>query len=126
MTGKLYYITTIGGWKRYAEALANSHWVVLEPAPADGSGGADCLGGNCGDLADSTKIVVLAEADEGMHGALEDDPAFEPLPHPLSQKPIADSARRALAVHGVIQEVSTFDAAEMLGQVHPLLKVRVF
>lgn len=116
MTGKLYYITTIGDWKRYAEALANSHWVVLAPAPAESGA----------DMADATKIAVLAEGDEGIHGALEDDPAFEPLPHPLSPKLISDSARRALSPHGVTGAASTFDAAELLGQIHPLLKPRVF
>lgn len=126
MTGKLYYVTTIGDWKRYAEVLANSYWVVLDSASARGGIGTGCSGTGSDDVADATKILVLAEADEGMHGALEDDPAFEPLPHPLSPKPISDSARQALSVHGVTKAASTFDAAEMLGQVHPLLKPRVF
>jgi hypothetical protein len=72
------------------------------------------------------RILVLVEADEGVHLSLEDDSAFEPLPHPLAQKPIPDSAQAALAPHGVAPGATTFDAAEVLARIHPLLKHRVF
>ena len=72
------------------------------------------------------RILVLIEADEGVHLSLEDEPAFEPLPHPLAQKPISDAAQAALAPHGVAPGATTFDAAEALARVHPLLKHRVF
>jgi len=75
---------------------------------------------------DNRKILVLIEADEGVHLSLEDDAAFEPLPHPLAQKPISDAAQSALAPHGVAPGATTFDAAEALARVHPLLKHRVF
>lgn len=120
MTGKLYYITTIGDWKRYAELLTNSHWIALDGGPSQ------TAGVRSGDVADAAKILVLVETDEGMHGALEDDPAFEALPHPLSPKPISDTARRALWQHRFPEAASTFDAIEVLGQLHPLLKARVF
>ena len=29
MTGKCYYITTLGGWQRHASRFASSHFVVL-------------------------------------------------------------------------------------------------
>ena len=73
-----------------------------------------------------TRILVLIEADEGVHLSLEDEPAFEPLPHPLAQKPISDSAQAALAPHGVAPGATTFDAAEALARIHPLLRHRVF
>jgi len=73
-----------------------------------------------------TRILVLIEADEGVHLSLEDEPAFEPLPHPLAQKPISDAAQAALAPHGVAPGATTFDAAEALARIHPLLKHRVF
>ncbi|HTR48018.1 MAG TPA: hypothetical protein VMM16_11600 [Verrucomicrobiae bacterium] len=73
-----------------------------------------------------TRILVLIEADEGVHLALEDDAAFEPLPHPLAQKPISGAAQAALAPHGVAPGATTFDAAETLARIHPLLKHRVF
>ena len=72
------------------------------------------------------KILVLIEADEGVHLALEGEPAFEALPHPLAQKPISDAAQSALAPHGVAPGATTFDAAEALARVHPLLRHRVF
>ena len=72
------------------------------------------------------KILVLIEADEGVHLSLEDEPAFEPLPHPLTQKPISEAAQAALAQHGVAPGATTFDAAEALARVHPLLRHRVF
>jgi hypothetical protein len=74
----------------------------------------------------ATRILVLIEADEGVHLSLDDDPAFEPLPHPLAQKPISPAAQSALAPHGVAPGATTFDAAETLARVHPLLRHRVF
>ncbi len=72
------------------------------------------------------KIFVLIEADEGIHLTLEDDPAFEALPHPLAQKPISDAAQSALAPHAVAPGATTFDATEALAHIHPLLRHRVF
>jgi hypothetical protein len=74
----------------------------------------------------ATKILVLIEADEGVHLSLEDDLAFEALPHPLAQKPISDAAQSALAPHGVPPGATTFDAAEAVARIHPLLRHRVF
>lgn len=131
MTGKGYYITTIGDWKRRAGAFANSHWLLL----GDATGGAAVddaaarskeTGVSVADIDESRQILVLVEADEGMHGALEDDGAFEALPHPLSNKPISERAQSALAAHGVRSGASTFEATEIVARVHPLLKHRVF
>ncbi|HEY0701643.1 MAG TPA: hypothetical protein VGD60_02650 [Candidatus Acidoferrales bacterium] len=104
MTGKRYYIATLEAWQQHAARFVHSHWIALEP-PA---------------------ILVLVEADEGAHLALEDDAAFEALPHPLAQKPISQAAQAALAMHGVGHGATTFDAAEIVAQVHPLLRHRVF
>jgi hypothetical protein len=112
MTGKRYYITTLGDWRRHATRFANSHFIVLD-APQGSSG-------------DAAPILVLVEADEGVHLSLEDDAAFEALPHPLAQKPIPGAVQAALAAHGVAPGASTFDAAEALARVHPLLRHRVF
>ncbi len=109
MTGKSYYITTLADWQRHAHRLAQSHWLAL-----DEPGG------------ESSKILLLVEADEGAHLALEDDSAFEALPHPLAQKSISAAAQSALASHGVPPSATTFDAAEVLARLHPLLKHRVF
>jgi hypothetical protein len=109
MTGKAYYLTTLGDWQRHATRFANSHWIALDRATGD-----------------PARILVLIEADEGVHLSLEDDSAFEALPHPLAQKPISDAAQSALAPHGVPPGATTFDAAETLARVHPLLKHRVF
>jgi hypothetical protein len=119
MTGKRYYLTTIGAWHRHASRFANSHWLAL---------GADAATAATGDVAgdDATAILVLIEADEGAHLALEDDAAFEALPHPLAQKPISEAAQTALAAHGVAPGATMFDAAEAVARVHPLLRHRVF
>lgn len=143
MTGKAYYITTLADWQRHAARFANSHFIVLA-APSDAchsernpalssSRGVSAARGaveeSLLDVAssnDSTRILVLIEADEGVHLSLDDDPAFEPLPHPLAQKPISAAAQSALAPHGVAPGATTFDAAEALARVHPLLRHRVF
>ena len=140
MTGKAYYITTLADWQRHAPRFAHSHFIVLDsdlsaPTPIgrhaersdrtakrDPSTPSRAPAG----VHSETRILVLIEADEGVHLALEDDAAFEPLPHPLAQKPISDAAQAALAPHGVAPGATTFDAAETLARIHPLLKHRVF
>lgn len=114
MTAKAYYLTTLGDWQRHATRFANSHWLALEDKA--GSGSLPC----------STRILVLIEADEGAHLALEDDAAFEALPHPLAQRAISAAAQAALARLGVAAGATTFDAAEVAARVHPLLRHRVF
>jgi hypothetical protein len=115
MTGKCYYMTTLGDWQRHAPRFANSHFIVLEP----------CTTTDDSQLKGDARILVLIEADEGAHLALEDDAAFEALPHPLAQKPISEAAQAALAAHGVAPGATTFDAAEAVARVHPLLRHRV-
>jgi hypothetical protein len=119
MTGKRYYLTTLGAWHRHAGRFANSHWLALGQATATDTPGD--VPSN-----DGTPILVLIEADEGAHLALEDDAAFEALPHPLGQKPISDAAQTALAAFGVAPGATTFDAAEAVATAHPLLRHRVF
>jgi hypothetical protein len=114
MTAKAYYLTTLGEWQRHAARFATSHWVALDGNVNDGPPHG------------STRILVLVEADEGAHLALEGDQAFEPLPHPLAQQPISAAAQAVLAHLGVTSGASTFDAAEAAARVHPLLRHRVF
>jgi hypothetical protein len=75
---------------------------------------------------DATRIIVLVDADEGVHLALDDDAAFEALPHPFAPKAISHAAHEALAAHGVAPGSTTFDAAEAIARAHPLLRPRVF
>ena len=134
MTGKRYYITTLAGWRTHAPRFANSHFIVLDaPQAASGAPGPTSGDGNCAATTlaadaspDVTSILVLVEGDEGAHLALEDEPAFEALPHPLAQKAISPAAQAALAVHGVAPGATTFDAAEAVARIHPLLRHRVF
>lgn len=118
MTGKRYYLTTLGAWRRHAHRFANSHWVSLA--------GTASASESQREPGDSTPVAVLVEADEGAHITLEDDSAFEPLPHPLARQPISASAQAALAPLGVAPGATTFDAAEALARLHPLLRHRVF
>jgi hypothetical protein len=151
MTGKRYYLTTLGAWHRHAARFVNSHFIVIDScAPLAGPVGAQhaapgedawqavahttqssapprsSVATDSVALDDATPILVLVEADEGAHLALEDDAAFEPLPHPLAQKPISEAAQTALAKYGVAPGATTFDAAEAVARVHPLLRHRVF
>jgi hypothetical protein len=132
MTGKRYYIATLGAWQRHAGRFATSHFIVLdalagENEPGKGSAAPASAAGTAA-LApeESTPILVLVEADEGAHLALEDEPRFEALPHPLTQKPISQAAQSALGAHGVAPGATTFDAAEAVARIHPLLRHRVF
>ena len=124
MTGKRYYLTTLGAWQRHAGRFANSHWLALNET-ASGDVTDKFVSANFV-ADDTTPIIVLVEADEGAHLALEDDAAFEALPHPLAQTPISKSARDALASHDVPYGATTFDVAEAVGRAHPLLRHRVF
>jgi hypothetical protein len=134
MTGKAYYLTTLGEWQRHAARFANSHFIVLDSrAPASNDGDdAPCraAGGTSTNTPsspdDATRILALIEADEGVHLSLEDESTFEALPHPLAQKPISDAVQSALAPHGVAPGATTFDAAETVARLHPLLRHRVF
>ena len=115
MTGRRYYITTLADWQHHAHRFTNSHWLAL----------------NNGDIANrelaaTARIVVLVDADEGVHLALDDDAAFEALPHPFAPKAISHAAHEALAAHGVTPGATTFDAAEAVARAHPLLRPRVF
>ena len=75
---------------------------------------------------DAARILVLVEADEGAHLALEGDARFEALPHPLVQKPISHAARAAFSAHDIPYGATTFDVAEAVSRAHPLLRHRVF
>lgn len=112
MTGRRYYMTTLAAWNRCAAHFVNSHWVLLsDPSAAP---------------IDSAKILAIIEADEGVHLQLDDDSDFEALPSPLVDKPISQTVEAALAPHGVAAGSTAFQAAEVIGQVHPLLRHRVF
>ena len=130
MNGKRYYITTLESWQRRAGKFTNSHWLALSAAEAGmGQGISASSSVSCEErLSAGTNgaIVVLVEGDEGVHLDLEDDPAFEPLPHPLSQKEISESAHVAFAPMGVRSGSTAFEATEILGKFHPLLRHRVF
>jgi hypothetical protein len=111
MTGRAYYLTTLADWQRHAARFANSHWIVADPSES---------------LCDASHILVLVEADEAAHFALEQHSGFEPLPHPLSAKPVSVRVAEKLAAHGVAAGATTFDVAESVSRAHPLLRHRVF
>lgn len=139
MTGRAYYLTTLGAWRRHSERLANSHWLALNSDDVEVSkhdtgeatvAAGTAVGGRADDASfvpdETTPILALIEADEGAHLTLQDDREFEQLPHPLSQKPVSEAAVAALAAHGVASGANMFDAAEAVARVHPLLRHRVF
>jgi len=125
MTGKAYYLTTLGALQRHSARLNTSHWLALvpngEPVPAIDEPDSSAMA-----LPETVQILALIEADEGAHLALEDDADFQALPHPLAQRPISAEAQAALAAYGVAPGATTFDATEMVARVHPLLRHRVF
>ena len=146
MTGRRYYITTLADWHRHAHRFANSHWFALSDNDSamasreltDASSAVLDVPANTSDTQPpgiaanheqpsvATRIVVLIDADEGVHLALDDDAAFEALPHPFAPKAISHAAHQALAAHGVTPGSTTFDAAEAIARVHPLLRPCVF
>ena len=113
MTGRRYYITTLADWQRHAHRFTNSHWLALSATHAN----EDAIASR--ELAATTRILVLVDADEGVHLALDDDAAFEALPHPFAPKAISRAAHEALASHGVTPGATTFDAAEAVARAHP-------
>jgi hypothetical protein len=115
MTGRRYYITSLADWQRHSARFANSHWLALSADPDSSR-----------ELPGVTRILVLIEADEGVHLSLEDDAGFEALPHPLASKSISNVAQSELAAHGVAPGATTFDATEIISRTHPLLRHRVF
>jgi len=125
MTGKAYYLTTLGALQRHSARLNTSHWLALvpqgEPIPAIAEPDSSAMA-----LPASAQILALIEADEGAHLALEDDADFQALPHPLAQRPISTAAQQALTAYGVAPGATTFDAVEAAAKFHPLLRHRVF
>jgi hypothetical protein len=111
MSGKLYYLTTLGAWQRHVARFVHSHWLAVEAQHV-----AD----------DAAKIFVVVDADEGAHAALDDDRDFEALPHPLSDSPISEAGQSLLSGFGVGADANTFEAAEAMARMHPLLRHRVF
>jgi hypothetical protein len=149
MTGRRYYITTLADWHRHAYRFANSHWLGLSDADdaiasrelTDASRAVPNAPANTSapdaqppgvpfahdaQPSPTARIIVLVDADEGVHLALDDDAAFEALPHPFAPKAISHAAHEALAAHGVAPGSTTFDAAEAIARAHPLLRPRVF
>ncbi len=111
MTGKLYYLTTLGAWRRHVARFVHSHWVALTDTASPN---------------DSTGILVQAEGDEGAHLALEDDAEFSAPPHAFQQHAISNEAVRMLEQLGVQAGSNTFEVAEAAARVHPLMRHRVF
>jgi hypothetical protein len=148
MTGRRYYITTLADWHRHAHRFANSHWLALGdndsaatreltdatrivPDAGAHTSAPDAQPSGVSSAHDAqpshaARIIVLIDADEGVHLALDDDAAFEALPHPFAPKAISHAAHEALAAHGVTPGSTTFDAAEAIARAHPLLRPRVF
>lgn len=132
MTGKRYYVTTLRACQRHMNRFSNSHWFAL-PLPrsveAEAGGGSSNGGAAIApkeNAAEDLPILLLVEADEGAHLALEDDAAFKPLPHALAQTPVSEDARSALASLNLPSGATTFDVAEAASRFHPLLRHRVF
>jgi len=130
MTGKAYYLTTLRDWRRHSTRFASSHFIVLNSDTGkgtDGTSAANRLEVEGHEVrSEDAQILALIEADEGVHLSLEDDPAYESLPHPLAQKPLSPAAQAALAAHGVAQDTTTFEATERIARLHPLMRHRVF
>ncbi|HEV2490945.1 MAG TPA: hypothetical protein VGT03_14155 [Candidatus Acidoferrales bacterium] len=113
MTGRLYFVTTLGAWRRNSARFGGSHFVAIDESVSKG------------DL-DETEIFALITADESTHIALEKDSEFEALPHPLARTPVSEHVASALASFGVAAGDDTFTVAEKLARTHPLLRHRVF
>src|SRR6185437_59589 len=95
MTGKRYYFTTLGAWRRHAARCAETHFVAirartkgagLDPAAAETTATDKCDATSfertqaeaCA-TEDATQILALVDADEGAHLAMENDAEFDTL-----------------------------------------------
>lgn len=89
MTGKRYYISTLDAWQRHTARFETSHYIALDTLGATNDHETAAIIANA-DSADFTpeaapaqaaaggkRILVLVEADEGVHLALEDDADYE-------------------------------------------------
>lgn len=113
MTGRLYFLTTLGAWRRNAARLEESHFVTAGATASSGE-------------SDETEILALITADESTHLSLENNAEFEALPHPLSRTPVSQRVSAALVPFGVAPGDDTFTVAEKMARTHPLLRHRVF
>jgi hypothetical protein len=111
MSGKLYYLATLGGWRRHAAHFVHSHWFAVECEKV---------------VDDASKIFVVVDADEGAHNALQDDPEFEALPHPMTTTGVSEAGQKTLAPFGITAGANSFEVAEAMARMHPLLRHRVF
>ena len=140
MTGRAYYVTTIAAWSQHATRFPSSHWVQLgtsiQSVPSLSAGLAGnptkCLTqqsspvGVTMDEAHATPILAVIEGDEGVHLMLERHPDFCALPHPLSTKPIPAQVSAQMAHCGIPAGATTFEVAERMANLHPLLGYRLF
>ncbi|HKV27713.1 MAG TPA: hypothetical protein VJN90_05515 [Candidatus Acidoferrales bacterium] len=127
MTGKRYYLTTLGAWRRHASRSVETHFVFLEEPQRQGIAAfADATEGPLATRNEAAPVLVLVSADEVAHIALENDSEVEALPHPLARTLISERAAAALAHFGVTVGDDTFTVAEKLARVNPLLRHRVF
>jgi hypothetical protein len=113
MHGRHYYLTTLCAWRRHSARFAESHFVATDASSSN-------------DDTDGMQILALVCADEATHIALEDDPEFEALPHPLARTPVSERVAAALAPLGVERGDDAFTVAEKIARAHPLLRHRVF
>jgi hypothetical protein len=128
MTGRRYYLTTAAAWRPLAHRCTEAHFIALDnPSGKGTTPEAQSTDDAVSPLAtDAALILVLVTADEAAHIALETNPQFEPLPHPLARTPVSERVASALAYLGVLPGDDTFTVAEKLGRVNPLLRHRVF
>ena len=127
MTGKRYYVTTLGTWRRHASRCVETHFVFLEEPQQQGIAPfADATEGPLAARNEAAPVLVLVSADEVAHIAWENDSEVEALPHPLARTLISAHAAAALAHFGVTAGDDTFTVAEKLARVNPLLRHRVF
>lgn len=116
MLARQYYLTTLGAWRKRSSLFSGSHFVALGASEAVEKGGE----------ADEATVVALIAADEATHIALEHDPDFEVLPHPLVRVPVSARVAAALAPFGITPTDDTFAVSTKLARIHPLLRHRVF
>lgn len=128
MTGRQYYLTTDAAWRRHAHHFVEAHFIVL--GATEQKGIADKAEARAVAVSPptmgGTHILILIIADEAAHTALENDPEFEALPHPLACTPVSERVAVALASLGVLSGDDTLTVAEKVGRVNPLLRHRVF
>jgi hypothetical protein len=108
VTSRSYYRCTYKSFLEHHHSFSHSHFL-----PCDAS---------VFEMQDDTEIVVMVDALEHAHIALESDPEVHSMGSIIVNNPLCGACVTALTVRGVMSTDTAFAAYRKLGQIHPGMK----